>query len=181
MSKKAEEDKKVTPEEKAAQILQSSIERIGGHLHRVIPVFDKSGQILNYALKPIMVEFKPRDIFQIVVGSSILAVPVAYTEEAWVLAETLPTNNVLGVALLSFSIIGAFVYFNFYRDNLLPYIFEFIKRVFATYLISFAIVALFLTLIQKCPWGIDNMLAIKRVIIVSFPAAMSGTLSDTLK
>jgi hypothetical protein len=53
--------------------------------------------------------------------------------------------------------------------------------VFATYLISFAVVAAFLTLIQKCPWETDYILAIKRVIIVSFPAAMSGTLSDTIK
>ena len=61
------------------------------------------------------------------------------------------------------------------------YVFEFIKRVLFTYMISFAVVAVFLTLIQKCPWGVDNLLAVKRVIIVSFPAAMSGTLSDTIK
>ncbi len=44
-----------------------------------------------------------------------------------------------------------------------------------------AVVALLLTIIQKCPWGVDNLLAIKRVIIVSFPAAMSGTLSDMIR
>jgi len=42
-------------------------------------------------------------------------------------------------------------------------------------------VALILTIIQKCPWEADAVLAIKRVIIVSFPATMSGTLSDTIK
>ncbi len=171
----------VKPEDKGGHLLKDSIERINGHLHRVVPILGKSGEVLSYALKPIMVEFKPRDVFQIVVGSSILAVPVAYTEEAWVLAETLPHNNVIGVALFSFAIIGAFVYFNFYRGNLWPYIFEFVKRVIFTYLISFAVVAIFLTLIAKCPWGVDNILAVKRVVIVSFPAAMSGTLSDTIK
>lgn len=181
MEHKPNNQNPIKPEDKGGKLLKDSIERINGHLHRVVPILGKSGEVLSYALKPIMVEFKPRDVFQIVVGSSILAVPVAYTEEAWVLAETLPNNNVMGVALLSFIIIGAFVYFNFYRGNLLLYLFEFIKRVLFTYLISFVVVAVFLTLIDKCPWGIDNILAIKRVVIVSFPAAMSGTLSDTIK
>ena len=44
-----------------------------------------------------------------------------------------------------------------------------------------AVVALLLTIIQKCPWGVDNILAIKRVIIVAFPASMSATVSDTIK
>ena len=61
------------------------------------------------------------------------------------------------------------------------YVTDFIKRVIGTYLISLLVVALILTLIDKCPWGIDNALAIKRIILVAFPAAMSGTLSDTIK
>jgi uncharacterized membrane protein len=181
MDQKSANQNPIKPEDKGGRLLKDSIERIGGHLHRVVPILDKSGEVLSYALKPIMVEFKPRDVFQIVIGCSLLAVPVAYTEEAWVLADTLPDNNIIGVALLAFSFIGAFVYFNFYRGNLWPYIFEFVKRVIFTYLISFVVVALFLTLIQKCPWETDSILAIKRVVIVSFPAAMSGTLSDTIK
>jgi uncharacterized membrane protein len=61
------------------------------------------------------------------------------------------------------------------------YVIDFIKRVIGTYVISLLVVALILTLIDKCPWGIDNALAIKRIILVAFPAAMSGTLSDTIK
>ena len=48
-------------------------------------------------------------------------------------------------------------------------------------MISLIVVMLILTIIQKCPWGVDNILALKRIIIVAFPAAMSGTLSDTIK
>jgi hypothetical protein len=43
------------------------------------------------------------------------------------------------------------------------------------------VVALILTIIQKCPWGVDNILALKRIAIVAFPASMSATISDTIK
>ena len=162
-------------------IRESTIKRINGYLHRVVPVADKSGQIISYALKPLMLEFKPRDIMQVLVGSALLAIPVSLTEEAWNLGQILPNTNVLMIAILSLLFISVFVYFNFYKITLRGYVFEFIKRVLGTYLLSFLVVAVILTLLQKCPWGIDNLLAIKRIVIVAFPAAMSGTLSDTLK
>jgi hypothetical protein len=43
------------------------------------------------------------------------------------------------------------------------------------------VVGLLLTIIQKCPWGTDNLLAVKRILIVAFPASMSAAVSDTLK
>lgn len=162
-------------------IAESAIRRVGGYLHSVMPIVDASGNILSYTLKPLMVEFKPRDVVQVIVGASILALPVSFTEEAWVLAEELPLRNVLYISAMSLIFIATFVFFNFYRHSFKGHVFSFIKRVFWTYIISAAVVALLLTIIQKCPWGVDNLLAIKRVIIVSFPAAMSGTLSDTIK
>ena len=167
--------------EDKTKVKQTTTKRIGGYLHRVIPIADKSGIIISYAIKPLMVEFKPRDIIQVVIGSALLATPVSLTEEAWILGATLPNLNILLISLISILLISVFVYFNFYRHNLKGYIFDFIKRVIGSYLISMTVVAIILTIIEKCPWGIDNVLAIKRIIIVSFPAAMSGTLSDMLK
>lgn len=157
------------------------IRRIGGYLHRVIPIADKSGKIITYTLKPLMLEFKPRDIMQVAIGSALLAIPVSLTEEAWKLGESLPVKNISLIALLSVAFISVFVYFNYYKANIKGYVREFVKRVVGTYLISLLVVTLMLTIIQKCPWGIDNILAVKRIIIVAFPAAMSGTLSDTIK
>ncbi len=167
--------------EEKIEIKPSTEKRIGGYLHRVTPVANKSGEILNYVLKPLMVEFKLRDIFQVSVGSALLAIPVSFTEEAWRLAETLPNINIIGITLFSILLTSIFIYFNFYRISFKGYKFEFVKRVLGTYLISMAIVAIILTLIDKCPWGIDNLLALKRIVIVAFPAAMSGTLSDSIK
>ena len=49
------------------------------------------------------------------------------------------------------------------------------------YGIALIVVAVLLTTIDKCPWGIDNLVAMKRVIIVAFPASMSAAVSDLLK
>lgn len=160
---------------------ESVISRVGGYLHKIIPVVDKSGQIISYALKPLMVEFKPRDTIQVMVGSALLAIPLSMTEEAWNLGEKLPTLNIAAIGLLSMVLVAAFVYYNFYRNNFKGQEFNYLKRVIGTYSISFLVVTLILTLLQKCPWGIDNQLAVNRIIIVTFPAVLSGTLSDMIK
>lgn len=167
--------------EQKVEIKETTIKRIGGYLHRVVPIADKSGEIISYALKPLMLEFKPRDIMQVIIGSALLAIPVSLTEEAWNLGETLPILNVFMISILSLTLISVFVYFNFYKVTLKGFVTHFLKRVIGTYIISLIVVTLILTLIDKCPWGVDNVLAIKRIIIVAFPAAMSGTLSDTIK
>jgi hypothetical protein len=48
-----------------------------------------------------MVELRWRDIVQLIVGACVLAIPVAYTEEVWVLGEQLPIVNVVGIAAAS--------------------------------------------------------------------------------
>lgn len=160
---------------------KQTIKRIGGYLHRLSPILDSTGKVVNYVTTPLMVELKPRDIMQIIVGASILAIPVGFTEETWNLGERLPLNNVLALAVISLVFIALFVYFNFYRFQLKGYVFEYIKRVVAIYAISLIVVGILLTLIDKCPWGTDNLLALKRMIIVAFPSSMSAAISDTLK
>ena len=160
---------------------ETTIKRIGGYLHRVVPMADSTGKIISYTLKPLMVEFRPRDLMQVIVGASILAVPVAMTEETWVLGAELPMRNVLLLSGLSLLFIAGFVYYNFYRFNFKGHLFEYIKRVAAIYLFSMLVVGLLLTIIQKCPWGVDNLLALKRIMIVGFPASMAAAVSDTLK
>ncbi len=82
---------------------------------------------------------------------------------------------------LSLLFIACFVFFNFYRFNFKGHWFEYIKRVIATHGVSFLVVGVLLTIIRKCPWRPDNVLARKRIITVAFPASMSATISDILK
>jgi len=128
-----------------------------------------------------MVELRLKDVIQIFIGASLLAIPMAYTEETWQLGESLPLMNIAILSLLSLVFIAIFVYANFYRYYLKGFRFEYVKRVLAIYLISLIVVGFLMTVIQQCPWGVDNLLAIKRIIIVAFPASMSAVAVDALK
>ena len=155
--------------------------RVGGYLHKVVPIRDATGKVLQHVLVPFHGEFKFRDFFQIVAGASLLMVPVAFTEEVWNLSEQLPIRNILWLVLLSVATISLFVYFNFYRNNFKGQIINYLKRTITTYVVALTVAGIFLTIIDKCPWGVDNIIAIKRIILVAFPASMGGTISDTLK
>ena len=155
--------------------------RIGGILREINIIKDAEGKILHKVISPLMVEFKLKDVLQVVVGAAILSIPVSFTEEVWNLGEKLPLNNILGILAISLLFIAAFVYFNFYKGNVKGHQFEFIKRVLFTYLISLGIVSIIMTLIQQAPWGTNWILALKRIVIVAFPASMSGTLVDTIR
>ena len=160
-----------------------SIERLGrnGYLHRVIPIMDKAGNVIQRVVKPLEVEFRLRDVIQTIVGASILAIPAAYTEETWNLGSELAHSNIIGIAVLSITFIAIFVYYNFYKSYFAEFRSQFILRVVGTYLVSLVVVAVLLALVDKTPWGVDNLLAIKRIIVVGFPAAMSATVVDAIK
>lgn len=172
-------DKK--PEDISAENVE--IARIGraGILHSIIPVVDESGEIIQRIVKPLMVELKFRDLIQIFVGATLLAIPMSFTEETWKLGQSLPLLNIGILAALSIIFIAIFVYANFYHFYLKGFVFEYIKRVLAIYLISLLVVGFLMTVIQQCPWGIDNLLAIKRIIIVTLPASMSAVAVDAIK
>ncbi len=130
---------------------------------------------------PLMPEFRTKDVVQVMVGSSILAIPVALTEETWKLGETLPLPNVFAFLAISLVFVSTFVFYNYYRTSLRQHWLEFLKRVISTYLLSFLVVASVLTMIQKAPWQSDWMLAFKRAVIVTFPSSMSAAVADTIK
>ncbi|MGM0420991.1 MAG: DUF2391 family protein [Bacillota bacterium] len=157
------------------------IKRIGGYLHKVKVLKDASGNILEHVVTPLMVESRPRDVLQVIIGASILAVPVGMTEETWNLGADLPMLNVLALALLGLIFIGFFVYLNFYRHMLMEYKMEFVKRILMIYLTSLLVVGVFLVIINKFPFYADRAVAIKRLLIITFPCSMSGTITDGLK
>lgn len=159
------------------------IKRIGraGYLHTIIPIFDNSGKLIQRVVKPLMVELTFRDVIQIVVGATLLAIPMAFTEETWKLGENLPLLNIGILAGISLFFIAVFVYVHFYRFYLKGFVLEYIKRILAIYCISLIVVGILMTVIEQCPWGVDNLLAIKRIIIVAFPASMSAVATDAIK
>lgn len=154
--------------------------RVAGRLHRVVPILDAAGKVIHYAVSPLKVELRNRDLMQILVGSGVLAVPVAFTEETWRLGSTLPARNIFILAGMSILFISAYVYFSFYRGLLRQHLFNYVRRVLAIYLLSLIVVAVLLTIIEMAPWIADWRLALRRTIIVGFPASMSAAVSDAI-
>ena len=169
------------PRDKKGATSNSTIEKIHGQLHSIHTVLDQTGKEIHRVVKPLMVEVRLRDVAQLVVGACVLAIPVAFTEEVWVLGERMPTANIVGIAIASVVFLSFFVYFIFYQDHLHGHEWEFLKRVGAAYLITFAVATLLLTLFDKCPWSTDPAVALKRIVLVTFPACFSATVVDSLK
>ena len=118
--------------------IKETVRRLGPgrYLHRVIPILDASGKVVDRIVKPLMVEMRARDVVQVVVGASILAIPAGFTEETWNLGHELPTANVAVIAAISVAFIAFFTYFNFYREYISEYRWQFVTRIFAIYGLS---------------------------------------------
>ena len=159
---------------------QTTIRRLGTRLHRLTPIIDAAGKVIQYTVSPLRVELHRRDITQIIIGASILAIPVGFTEEVWVLGEVLPLTNILVLSLISISFIATYVYFNFYRDLFREHLLNYLKRVILIYLLTLIIVGTLLTIIDRAPWFSDTLVAIKRTVIVGFPSSLSAALSDSI-
>ncbi|MFP4523193.1 MAG: DUF2391 family protein [Candidatus Nanoarchaeia archaeon] len=123
-----------------------------------------------------------RDIFQIVVGATILAIPVGFTQETWDLGSSLPWANIFALAVLSLVFIAAFIFYNYYvQHGLKGHRWQFLERIIYTYVVSFIVVSVILTIIQVAPLGTNLALAIKRIIIVTLPASMSAAVADMIR
>ena len=141
--------------------------------------------MVNEIIQPIRSEFENRDIFQVIIGAALLAVPVGFTEETWRLGEILPLTNIFILMALTVIFISAFAYTHYHKGRMdkdpKHHAKHFISRVFFTYLFSFMVVAFLLSIIQVAPWTTDFAIAFKRTVVVAFPCSMGAAISDVLK
>lgn len=121
------------------------------------------------------------DLVQVIIGATILAIPVGLTKEVWELSLELPFINVFGIFIVSILFVGIFTYYHYHNISVKKHWNIFLKRVFLTYLFSFITVCVLLILIDKSYIYQDFFVFIKRIVIVSFPASMSAAISDTIK
>ena len=160
--------------------IDHEIRRVDGQLYQILIIKNDQGKELQRINIPLKVELKIHDLLEIMVGASILAVPVAFTEEVWNMGDQLAWLNVLLLSGVSVLFLGSFVYFTSYRKKIRMFRMEYIKRVVSTYLLSIIIVGLLLTIVDKCPWFTDFDLALKRTLIGAFPASLSATVTDNI-
>ena len=119
------------------------------------------------------------DIVQICLGSTILAIPVALTEEAWAMSTTLPQLNIILIFLTSLIFNGCFIYYGVYEGAIKGKILRFISRIAINYVITLITVAYILFLLGILPTHFEFHLWLHRIILISFPASLSGAVVDS--
>jgi len=118
-----------------------------------------------------------RDVAEIVVGSCVLAFPVSVTEEVWNLSKTLPVGRVLYMAIWAIIFIALFTYHRYFRGQLRGNVGRFVLRVAAVYFVTVVSAATILLALNQLT-TVETVVAIKRVVIVSFPASFAATIVD---
>lgn len=125
--------------------------------------------------------FFMHDLVQVIVGSTLLAVPVGFTIEVWNFSEQLPFINILGIFMISIIFISIFTYYHYHGASIKKHWLIFTKRVILTYIFSFIAVSIILALVDKVFIFENFIISLKRIIIVTLPASMSASVADTIK
>ena len=123
--------------------------------------------------------FNLEDVIQIVVGSSLLVAPVAFSEEAWQLSISLPLRNIIFLLILSITFIGMYVYQGIFSGNVKNRLNVFVLRIFIDYFITLLVVFVILLALDKIPFD-HPIIVFKRIIIIGFPASLVGVILDGL-
>lgn len=119
------------------------------------------------------------DLSQLIIGSSVLSVPIAFTEEAWNLSETIPILNLGIIILLTLCFIGIYAFKGIFQGKIKERKTTFVKRVLIDYGVTLIVVIIVLFALNKLPLSEDPFIALKRVIIISFPASMGAIVVDS--
>ncbi|WP_346862237.1 DUF2391 family protein [uncultured Draconibacterium sp.] len=120
------------------------------------------------------------DLSQVIIGSSVLSVPIAFTEEAWNLSKTIPVLNLGVIIILTLCFIGIYAFKGIFQGHIKQRKATFVKRVFIDYGVTLLVVVIVLFALNKFPISENPLIALKRVIIISFPASMGGIVVDSL-
>ena len=125
--------------------------------------------------------FTLKDVSEIIVGSVLLAFPVAITEEVWNLGATLSVSSTFLLIIISLLFIAWFSYHSIYQSSLGNNQQDLLLRVVVAYVITLTVSALILALFGQFPLLTEPIVAIKRMIIVALPASFCATVIDSLR
>jgi len=125
-------------------------------------------------------KFARRDVAEIVVGACVMAFPVATTGEVWDLGEQLSLLRVMLFALASVFFLAMMVFLLHHRRDVPADPRTFFLRLLSTYGLTLVIAALLLFGVDKLPLLAAPMVAIKRTILVAFPASFAATVVDSV-
>ena len=123
---------------------------------------------------------KGRDLAEIIIGSLVLAFPVAVTQEVWDLSSEISMGRTLMILLGSTVFISFFVRTTYFHETTFTSGKQIAARTLTVYLITVSVSAATLLVIGKLPLSTDILVAFKRSIIVAFPASFAATAVDSL-
>jgi uncharacterized membrane protein len=126
------------------------------------------------------IEFVRRDVAEIAIGACVMAFPVAASQEIWDLGVQLTLLRVLLFALASVFFLGLLVYLLHHGPETPGDRGVFFQRVLSTYGVTFVIAALLLFGVDHLDLFGDPWVAIKRTVLVAFPACFAATVVDHL-
>lgn len=119
------------------------------------------------------------DLSQLIIGASVLCVPIAFTEEAWNLSRTIPTLNLGIIIVLTLLFIGIYAFKGIFQGKVKTRKATFVKRVLIDYAVTLVVVIIVLFALNKLPIQSEPFIAVKRIIIISFPASMGAIVVDS--
>lgn len=122
--------------------------------------------------------FELRDVAEIALGGSVMAFPVATAGEIWDLGKELAIGRVLLFTLSSLFFLSIMVYGMHGHGGEHSNRKAFWQRVVTTYLVTMLISALLLFGVDRLNLLSDPLVAIKRTILVAFPASFAATVVD---
>jgi uncharacterized membrane protein len=132
-------------------------------------------------MEKIQRRFRINDLSEIIVGSVVLAFPVAITEEVWNLGTTLPLASSVIIVVSSLVFLAWFVYHTYYQSVMETHWKDLLARTLTTYAITLLVSALILTVLNQFPLLTDSAAAINRMILVALPASFCATVVDSLR
>jgi uncharacterized membrane protein len=128
-------------------------------------------------MKLILEKINFEDVSQIIIGAAVMAIPIAFSEELWNFGETLPSLNILMLAVLSLAIQLFYTYFSLFQGKEERY-FHIVFRVSLNYVLTFLTVGIILFALNRLSIASDLFVGFKRMIILSFPASLGAVIVD---
>lgn len=131
-------------------------------------------------IKKLLRKLDIEDLGQIIIGSTMLSVPIAFTEEAWRISETIRIPNLFLIFFLSICFIGIYSYQGIYQGSVPRRKTAYLARIMVNYFVTCIVVSVVLLSLDKLPLFQEIIVSLKRIIIVAFPASMGGVVIDSL-
>lgn len=119
------------------------------------------------------------DIIQVCIGSAILAIPIAFTEEVWKLGSSLPQFKVFLVFLTSIFLTASFILYGVYEGRIKGKLVRFLSRVVINYVLTILTVIYISYLLDILTLSSDIGAWISIVVLIAFPASLSGAIIDS--